>query len=110
MQGQEVTRFLGHGGYVFCLAIDGSGSLVASGAADEGVRIWDIRSGGSALVDGKDNGGSSGTGAGAGGIGGAKSGGGGCLRALSAHSEPVTAVDFSPDGSCLASSSYDGVM
>jgi len=103
MQGQEVTRFLGHGGYVFCLAIDGSGSLIASGAADEGVRIWDIRSGGSA-VDGGDSSRSGGSGSGG------TNHGGGCLRALSAHSEPVTAVDFSPDGSCLASSSYDGVM
>lgn len=105
-QGQELSRFLGHGGYVFCLAIDPSGSLVASGAADESVRIWDIRSGGSAAAAATPI-------ATAGAAAGAVAGGGdsgGCLRTLYAHSEPVTALDFSPDGSCLASSSYDGVM
>lgn len=104
-----MSRFLGHDGYVFCLAIDPSGSLIASGAADESVRIWDIRSGGSATAVATQTGTATAkTGAGADVGGSADSGG--CLRTLYAHSEPVTALDFSPDGSCLASSSYDGVM
>lgn len=101
-----MSRFLGHDGYIFCLAIDPSGSLIASGAADESVRIWDIRSGGSAAVATQTATLTTGAGGDAGGSGDS----GGCLRTLYAHSEPVTALDFSPDGGCLASSSYDGVM
>ena len=34
---------------------------------------------------------------------------GACLRVLPAHSDPITAVDFSHDGTVLASSSFDGL-
>ena len=33
-----------------------------------------------------------------------------CLKALPAHSEPVTAVQFHPSGKVLLTASYDGVM
>ena len=33
-----------------------------------------------------------------------------CLRTLSAHSDPVSAVDFNRDGSLIVSGSYDGLM
>lgn len=33
-----------------------------------------------------------------------------CLRTIAAHADPVTGVAFHPDGSLLASSSYDGLM
>jgi COMPASS component SWD3 len=33
-----------------------------------------------------------------------------CLRAIPAHSDPVTGVSFGPDGSLLVSSSYDGLI
>jgi len=32
-----------------------------------------------------------------------------CLKSLPAHSDPVTAVDFSRDGTLIVSSSYDGI-
>jgi COMPASS component SWD3 len=35
---------------------------------------------------------------------------GNCLRAVSAHGDPVTGVSFGPDGTILASSSYDGLV
>ena len=33
-----------------------------------------------------------------------------CIRAIPAHSEPVTAVQFHPDGSFLVTASYDGLV
>ncbi|CAM9603510.1 unnamed protein product, partial [Phaeothamnion confervicola] len=33
-----------------------------------------------------------------------------CLKTLGAHSDPVTATDFNKDGTCIVSSSYDGLM
>lgn len=33
-----------------------------------------------------------------------------CLRILAAHSDPVTAVNFSPDGTIIVSASHDGLI
>lgn len=33
-----------------------------------------------------------------------------CIRAIPAHSEPITAVQFHPDGSFLVTGSYDGLV
>ena len=32
-----------------------------------------------------------------------------CIRSMSAHSDPVTSVNFSRDGALLASCSFDGL-
>lgn len=33
-----------------------------------------------------------------------------CLKTLPAHSDPITSVVFSPDGTLIVSASYDGLM
>ena len=129
-----MSKLTGHGGYVFCLAFDARGDLIASGAADENVRVrvrtlneWVTAA--TIVLDH---------------VGVHASRGrlrlaplahstlillilfplshtfqrlqiwdlrsGACLRTLAAHAEPVTGVDFNADGTCIVSGSYDGLM
>lgn len=86
--GEAVIRLEGHRNYVFCVKFNAAGNVLASGSYDESVCIWDARSGrrsSSPIL-------------------------GACLKTLSAHAEPVTSLDFSPDSTLLATASYDGLM
>lgn len=33
-----------------------------------------------------------------------------CIRTMYGHSDPITSVNFNPDGTMFISSSYDGIM
>ncbi len=64
------------------------GNLIVSGSFDERVIVWDVKRGKNQNIDhlGK------------------------LIRSIAAHSDPVTAVCFSCDGTLIASSSFDGLM
>jgi COMPASS component SWD3 len=96
-----LRRLKGHHNYVSCLAFNNTSNLLASGSHDESVKLWDVKSGAFSAVPpriarwllahrfvglaGK------------------------LVRNLSAHLDPVTAVDFSQDGSLIVSGSFDGI-
>lgn len=98
---EHAARVLqGHLTAVFCVAWSPRGDLVASGGVDETVRVWDVQKGAlrslfllllrSELTETGPT--------------------GRCMRVLPAHSEPVSAVQFSRDGTMLVSCSWDGYM
>lgn len=40
-----MRRLSGHTNYVFCVAFNPQSTLIASGAFDETVRVWDVKEG-----------------------------------------------------------------
>jgi WD40 repeat protein len=43
--GKEVRRFAGHNGFVSCMALSADGRILASGARDDTLRLWDAATG-----------------------------------------------------------------
>ena len=84
-------RLVGHTNYVFCVEWGPTGGILASGSFDETIRLWDVRGALADLSAGK----------------GPVASPDRCLRVISAHADPVTGISFSPDGSLMASSSYE---
>src|SRR5207247_102713 len=41
----EIAFHLGHTDYIYCMAISPDGKLVATGSADESIKLWDAVSG-----------------------------------------------------------------
>jgi transducin (beta)-like 1 len=84
----SVRRLAGHNGEVFVSSWNPSvPGLLASGAADATVRIWD-------LSDDADDGGAPTV----------------CKHLPATHAKDVSALDWNPDGTLLASGSYDGIL
>lgn len=78
---QCLTTLRGHESYVFCVDVNPSNTVVASGSFDETIKFWDVRSGDRPL------------------------------KTIAAHSDPVTGISFNKrDGTMIASSSYDGLL
>lgn len=91
---QKILR--DHTNYVFCVNWNPQSNLLVSGSFDESIRMWDVARGESVRVLASCFELTEGTGK--------------VLRVISAHSDPITAVNFSGDGSMIVSSSYDGLM
>lgn len=99
-QGDCLKTLHGHTNYVFCINFNPQSNLLASGSYDEAVMVWDVKTGAALLPcthtsicehphRSRHP--------------------GACLKTLPAHSDPVTAVDFSRDGTLIVSCSYDGI-
>lgn len=87
----------GHTNFVFCVNYNPRSNLLVSGGFDETVRVWDVARG----TDFPDE------------IAGLCSDFrviGKSLKVLPAHSDPVTAVSFSHDGTLIVSCAMDGLM
>jgi COMPASS component SWD3 len=91
----SVKVLRGHTNFVFCLNYNPASSILASGGFDESVRLWDVARGSRICVASR-----------------------GCsfavigktVRVIPAHSDPVTAVQFSHDGALIVSCAMDGMM
>ncbi|KAL1677643.1 WD40-repeat-containing domain protein [Schizophyllum commune] len=93
---KEVKRLIGHTNFVFCVAYNPAGNLIVSGGFDETIRIWDASKGEYSrrcacpetddLHAGK------------------------FVRFMPAHSDPVTSVGFSHDGTMIVSCAMDGLI
>lgn len=92
----SVRVLRGHEGAVFCVGWNPRGDLVASGSMDETIRVWDVQKGSFRFT--------------CRGVGGTDGEPGTCLRTLPAHSDPVSGVEFSRDGTMIVSGSWDGYM
>lgn len=91
---QKILR--DHTNYVFCVNWSPQSNLLVSGSFDESIRMWDVARGEQTPFSGfvRELTGVAGK----------------VLRVISAHSDPITAVNFSGDGSMIVSCSYDGLM
>ena len=94
-QGDVAKTLLGHTNFVFCVNFNPRSNLLVSGGYDETVRVWDVARGMVCLhvficvtnhLAGQS------------------------LKVLPAHSDPVTSVGFSHDGTLIVSCAMDGLM
>lgn len=90
MAGELLKTLRGHSNYVFCVKFNKQSNLLCSGSYDESIRIWDVKGDLDQFylifAEGR------------------------CLRPIPAHSDPIPSVDFSTDGTLIASCSYDGLI
>ena len=98
LKGTQVKTLNGHNNPVFCVNYNPQSNLLASGSFDETVKIWDVVRGAACFPSHQvfffhhsrlDT--------------------GTILRSISAHSDPVTSVSFSYDGTIIVTSSFDGL-
>ena len=103
---QVIASLEGHGGAVRALAFSTDGTSLASGGGDMTVLLWTVASG---AGEGTSGGVSGGAGAGVGAGAGTAGSQGRPLR-LIGHTDCVTSVCYTPDGTEVASGSYDNTI
>lgn len=89
--GELLKTLRGHSNYVFCVKFNKQSNLLCSGSYDESIRLWDVKGryhyiARLSVLEGR------------------------CIRPIPAHSDPISSVDFSRDGTLIVSSSYDGLI